>query len=357
MKLELYTDSRECDVLQAEWDTLVQRSVSNVLFMTWGWQCAWWEAFGTGKQLRLLALRDNGGRLAAVAPLFAQDTFMDVDAVLPEIHVEHPVPTANGQMRRTLHLVGGTEVSDYLDIVAPADHHREACLSLVEALASQSDWHVLDLRCLPTGSPTLATVSELARARGWGVQQAREDVCPVLELPGTWAEYLTLKLNKKQRHELRRKIRRAEQETQVEWHWANDFVSLEPALDTFFRLHKTSDPGKEVFMDERMQGFFRAVARFALQKGWLRLSTLTFNNQPVASYVCFDYAGDRLVYNSGFDLSAYSDLAPGVVLVGYMIEEAIQRRLRRFDFLQGNERYKYDFGASDTEVMRLLVRR
>lgn len=356
MKLDVYENSQGFDALRAEWNALLQRSATNVLFLSWEWQRAWWDAFSAGKRLHLLALRDDGGQLQAIAPLFVQETLLDPSVPLPAISVERPLPVAGGESRQTLHLVGGTEVSDYLDVIAPSKVHAEAWAAWLAALAGKG-WQMLDLRCLPSGSPTLSTVSGLARARGWDVQQAREDVCPILELPGTWEEYLALRLNKKQRHELRRKLRRAEQEVRVEWYWVGDAGGLEEGLDVFFRLHKASHPDKEAFMDAQMQGFFRAVGRFALERGWLRLSVLNFNGQPVASYLCFDYGSDRLVYNSGFDLSAYADLAPGMVLVGYMIEDAIQRGLQRFDFLQGSERYKYEFGATDSEVLRLLVRR
>jgi len=367
MKLGIYEDIKGFDALQAEWNALLQRSATNVLFLTWEWQRAWWNAFGEGKSpsgsspsgrsLRLLAMRDEIGQLNAIVPLFIQETSLNANAPLPDISVEHPAVMACAECQRMVHLVGGTEVSDYLDIIAPTEFTREVCATLLDVLADMEDWQILDLRCLPSASPTVLAVAEFARAHGWDVQQAREDVCPVLELPSTWAEYLSLRLNRKQRHELRRKIRRAEQRTQVEMHWMNDAHSIEQGLDIFIQLHQASAPDKEAFMDERMQGFFRAVAHFALERGWLRLSVLRFNGHPVASYLCFDYGDDRLVYNSGFDLSAYADLSPGIVLLGYLIDDAIQRGCKRFDFLQGSERYKYDLGAADTEVLRLLVRR
>jgi CelD/BcsL family acetyltransferase involved in cellulose biosynthesis len=356
MKLEIYQDSTGWDALRAEWNPLLQRSATNTLFLTWEWQRAWWDSFGPGKNLFLVAVRDESGSLAGIAPLFHQESLVDAAASLPAISVERPMAIAGGALQPTVHLVGGTEVSDYLDIIAPMEHNREVCAALLDALETGFQWHLLDLRCLPSTSPTVSSVAELAGARGWQVQQAREDVCPVLDLPATWDEYLATKLNKKQRHELRRKLHRAEEAAQVDWHWvaADNF---EAGLATFFQLHKASHPDKDAFMDEQMQGFFRAVAHAALDQGWLRLSILRFNAQPVASYLCFDYGGDRLVYNSGFDLSSYADLGPGIVAVGYLIEDAIQHGLKRFDFLQGNERYKYEFGAVDTEVLRLLIRR
>jgi len=364
MELEVYDDSRGFDVLQAEWNQLLQCSVTNVPFLSWEWQRAWWDAFGeegaypgqNRRRLRLLTARDEDGRLKAIAPLFIEDTPVEPGAMLPEVHIERPAAVSD-TWQRTLYLIGGTEVSDYLDFIAPAEFHREACMAFIDALAGQTDWQAFDLHCVPGDSPTLAALDELARAHGWDVEQAREEVCPVVELPGTWEEYMSFTLDKKQRHELRRKMRRAMQETRVEWYWVERAENLEQGLETFFQLHKASQRGKDAFMDEHMQGFFRNVARLALEKGWLRLSILTFNSQPVASYLNFDYGHDRLVYNSGYDPDAYADLAPGVVLVAFMIEDAIQHGLKRFDFLRGGERYKYEFGPTQTEVRRMLIRR
>jgi CelD/BcsL family acetyltransferase involved in cellulose biosynthesis len=370
MKVELYQDSTGFRALHEEWNPLLQHSATNTLFLTWEWQKAWWDAFGLGNSLYMVAARDESGALVGIAPLFHGESLVDPSASLPAISIERPMAVASGEAQpspsaspqRTVHLVGGTEVSDYLDIIAPGERNRECCAATLDALETRfpqetgSLWQLLDLRCLPAASPTAWNVAELARARGWRVEQVREDVCPVLDLPSSWDEYMASKLNKKQRHELRRKMRRAEESAHVDWHWvtADDF---EAGLATFVQLHKASHRDKDAFMDEQMQGFFRAVARAALDQDWLRLSILRFNAQPVASYLCFDYGSDRLVYNSGFDLSAYADLGPGIVAVGYLIEDAIQRGLKRFDFLQGNERYKYEFGAVDTEVLRLLIRR
>jgi CelD/BcsL family acetyltransferase involved in cellulose biosynthesis len=356
MRVEIYQDTAGLDNLREEWSPLLQRSATNTLFLTWEWQKAWWDSFGGGKGLFLLTIRDESRALVGIAPLFHQESLVDPATALPAISVERPIAVEGGQPMRSVHLVGGTEVSDYLDVIAPVERNPEVCVALLDALESGIPWHLLDLRCLPSASPTGSNVAELARARGWKVQQAREDVCPVLELPATWDEYLATKLNKKQRHELRRKMHRAEESAHVDWQWVTA-ADFEAGLATFVQLHKASHPDKDAFMDEQMQRFFRAVARAALDQGWLRLSILRFNGQPVASYLCFDYGGDRLVYNSGFDLSAYADLGPGIVAVGYLIEDAIQHGLKRFDFLQGNERYKYEFGAVDTEVLRLLVRR
>ena len=66
---------------------------------------------------------------------------------------------------------------------------------------------------------------------------------------------------------------------------------------------------------------------------------------------------DRLlVYNSGYDPVNYAELSPGIVLTSYIIEDAIKRGIKVFDFLQGNEVYKYRLGATDTVVYDTQIR-
>ena len=356
MLLQWHEESGDLEALQAEWSALLPRCATNTVFLTWEWQRAWWAAFGAEKHLRLLTTRDDDGNLQAIVPLFVQQTLLDPRAALPDINIENPLSLDQGESYQTLHLIGGSEVSDYLDILAPADVHAHTCAALLDALAEMEGWQIIDLHSLPAASPTVQILPEQARVHGWEVEVAREDVCPIIDLPATWDEYLAQRLDGKKRHELRRKMRKAERETDVNWYWV-DTAELERGLQVFFELHRASHPDKEDFMTPRMEGFFRDIVHAAQERGWLRLAVLRYHAEAVASYLCFDYGGDRLIYNSGFDLSTYASLSPGVVLLGYMIHDAIQNGCGQFDFLQGDERYKYDFGATDTEVMRVFIRR
>jgi CelD/BcsL family acetyltransferase involved in cellulose biosynthesis len=174
-----------------------------------------------------------------------------------------------------------------------------------------------------------------------------------MALPGEWEAYLE-RLDKKQRHEIRRKLRRFERE-------APDgrvrFVQMAADVDCFIELHRQSSGAKDAFMTDEMQAFFRAIARAAADTGWLQLSFLEVAGQPIASYFCFDYSNAILVYNSGYDPQAYPQLSPGWVLLANVIQHAIGLGRARFDFLQGSEDYKYRFGGMDTPIYRTLVRR
>jgi CelD/BcsL family acetyltransferase involved in cellulose biosynthesis len=60
----------------------------------------------------------------------------------------------------------------------------------------------------------------------------------------------------------------------------------------------------------------------------------------------FSYHGDDgyYLYNSAFDRT-YADASPGVVLIASLIEFAIEEGQMIFDFLKGDETYKFRLGA------------
>ena len=90
---------------------------------------------------------------------------------------------------------------------------------------------------------------------------------------------------------------------------------------------------------------------------WLQLSVLEVGDQKVAAYFNFVYAGRVMVYNSGLNWQDFPQLSAGIVLAAYNIRHAIEQGIEVFDFMQGNERYKYHLGGQDVEVRRLTVRK
>ncbi len=329
-------DAAVFDTLAEEWRALLERSVTNVLFLTPEWQALWWRHFGAGRELCVLLLREEEGRLVGIVPLYAFEE----------------------EGRRILQLVGGVEVSDYLDFVMERGYEEAVYRAALEFLRQGKGpaWDLLDLHCLPGDSPTrfnrLCQVCE--ECCPGDVEAQPEDAAPYIPLPASWEEYLA-GLDKKQRHEIRRKLRRADREAQVEWYRLQDRERLAEEVETFIQLHRASHPEKETFMSPTMADFFREMAAVTFEAGWLSLYTLRLAGRPAASMWCFDYGADLLVYNSGYDPTWQPQLSSGIVLLSYCIQDAIERGKARFDFLRGDEPYKYRFGAVSGAVYRLVI--
>jgi len=336
MRVETYTGPGGFDALAGEWNDLLKQSALDTLFLTWEWQKTWWEHLGEG-DLFLIALRDDQGRLAGIAPLYR-------------------TTAASGE--RKLSIVGCVDVSDYLDLLVARGREWDVYHALLDYLGSaeMAGWDVVEFCNVPEVSPAHRVLAEIAVGHGYAFRTAVEDVCPLIDLPASWDEYLA-SLDKKQRHEIRRKVRRLEGEADVRWYIVGQEQDLAEEIEAFIELHQKSSVDKDDFMDEPMKSFFRAMAHVLQPLGWLQLAFIEIDGQKAASMLNFDYQDTIMVYNSGYDPQRYAHMSPGIVLLTYCIQHAIALGRARFDFLRGDEPYKYRFGARDTRVYRLTLAR
>jgi CelD/BcsL family acetyltransferase involved in cellulose biosynthesis len=330
VKLSAYNQGTVFEQLQPEWNELLHRSTSDRVFSTWEWQSTWWEAYNPG-QLWVISCRDDEDRLIGLAPWFIEN---------------HPT---KGRVVRS---IGCVEVTDYLDIIVDKAYIEPILNCMASYVnAHRSLFDLLDLCNISEDSPNLERFAHFLRNHGFEVEIIQQEVCPIIELPDSWEDYLA-RLNKKDRHELRRKVRRAEGET--DWYIVNGKNNLDEELERFLELMSTSHPDKAGFLnDPQNMTFFKNIVPIAHDKGWLQLSFLNINGQAVATYLNFDYNKHILVYNSGLMPGEYSYLSPGIVLIAHNIRHAIETGHTVFDFLRGNEDYKYRLGGKDTRVFML----
>ena len=87
-----------------------------------------------------------------------------------------------------------------------------------------------------------------------------------------------------------------------------------------------------------------------------RLYFLEVDGENVAACICFDYGEDFLLYNSGYE-PAHSRLSVGLLNKALSIQTAIENNRKVFNFLKGNERYKYNLGGRDEAVFHMTVTR
>lgn len=319
--------AEELDRLEGEWLGLLELSPEPVPFLYPLWQRVWLEEFQEESELLLLSVRE-GERLIGVAPLLRHDA--------------------------CLSLVGHYSICDYMDFVVRPDADGTFFEALFEALGGH-DWEELDLRGLREASPTLSTLPGLAEGLGFEVTRELEAVSPRLDLPATWEEYLG-RLPKKDRHEVRRKLRRLAQYGDVRLQVLTSPEETAKGLEDLLRFMVESREDKARFMTEKMGQFFRHMVAELSKVGLVRLYALELDGQAVASILCFDVGGCIYLYNSGYD-PGYSSLAVGLLSKVLCLRDAIEQGRRRLDFLRGNESYKYDLGGKDRQIYRCLIRR
>jgi CelD/BcsL family acetyltransferase involved in cellulose biosynthesis len=332
-RIQLHTAGDSLARLRREWDRLLAESDNNQFFSLNAWHSVWWAHFGHDFVFRIVTVRESTGKLVGIAPLMA-----------PKDSPES-----------TLSFMGGTEVADYLDFIVEAQNAGAIRSVLLDAIRKYLDWQTLDLHCLQQRSPTSQAVQDSYPPHGIRVMLEQEDVSPFVAMHGSWDAYLA-SLSKKDRHELRRKLRRAVDDQGALWRSAKTMEELQANFDAFIALHRLSSPSKAEFMTDTMEAYFRDLLAMALEHGWLRMGVLWVGESPVSGAVGFAY-GDRLyLYNSGYD-PAFAAHSVGIAAVGLLLRDTAQEGLAIFDFLQGNESYKYMLGAQDDPVNRVVSTR
>jgi CelD/BcsL family acetyltransferase involved in cellulose biosynthesis len=281
------------------------------------WLEIWWNEFGATGDLYLFAARQRR-TVVGIAPLLLKGT----DAFF----------------------IGSDDLCDCLDFIVAPGRENDFFNILLDDL-NRRGISRLTLRGLRPNSTVLTYLVGMARERGYEVSCAVEDVSLELDLPSTWDEYLGM-LSRKQRHEVRRKLRRIREAGQVNYRTVEDSRDVPDAMEIFLNLFRQSGGDKATFINARRESFFRSLAKAMAQVRLLRLGILELDSWPIAAVMCFDYSNRVYLYNSGYD-PQYASLSAGLISKILSIKDGIERGRRTFDFLKGGEDYKYRLGGKE----------
>ena len=316
--------------LANEWDTLVNQSMTNTPFQSRIYQQSWWRNLppenGT---LHTITVRNQNNTLIGIACLYL--------------------------IEGILYFNGCVEETDYLDLISAEADAEMVWTAVFDCLCSSEfpAWHGLSLCNVPEASPTRNILPQIAATRGFSLDETINEVCPVIPLPATFDDYLA-QIDSKQRREINRKLRRAHganaQLVQVQ---ADD--DIEQAVNDFLELLQKSTFEKRDWLNDGRRQLFHDVAKAAQTDGTLQLLFMDVEGTKAAALFNMNYNGRIWVYNSGLDTEAFSNLSLGVVISAKAIELGIQNGATEFDFLRGNETYKYRFGASDTTIYKIEI--
>ncbi len=314
------------DDLADDWQSIYESMPSSSAFDSLEWNQIWWDHFGGDSKLMLRSVVRPDGSTAIIAPL----------------HLD------SNNDEGVCTFLGGTDLVDYLGFKHDAELQTEDVHQLLESLYNDSEITALVLESLPEDSHTIHAVKDVAEKIGWEVHVWDEGVAPRIVLPTSVDEYYS-SLTKKHRHELRRKLRRlhnAGDVEQIELTAPND---ISARMSDFIDLHRGSSIDKQEFMTTERESFFREMAIKLAEKDITRLYFLTLNGETVATSLAFKVGTTKYLYNSGYDPDR-SWLAVGLLNHAINILRSIEEGVTIYDFMRGDERYKYHLGAVDRRI-------
>jgi CelD/BcsL family acetyltransferase involved in cellulose biosynthesis len=315
-----YTIStQKLDDLLYSWRDL-QHLDWNCLFTLPPWLRAWWCEFGDGIKPHIFTIQKDN-KVMGIAPLLIKD----------------------GRAC----FIGSPDVCDYLDFVITPDMENYFFSRLLDELEKENV-NYLELHCLRPDSTVVQGLIPVVKSRGYKFIIEQEATSVEIDLPGSWDEYLAT-LNTKQRHEIRRKLKRLLEAGNVDYRILSDWSLIEEHFDHFLEMFRTSREDKAGFMTARMETFFRRMARDMALAGLLRLGVLGLDGEDVAMLMFSEYRDVVYLYNSGYD-PRYSSLSVGLLSKLYCLRGSIEEGKDKFDFMKGSEVYKYRLGGREVSI-------
>src|SRR4051812_30302419 len=295
------------DIPRTTWDDLGALNPWSTPFSGWAFQRAWWDAYAANAhEETLVVVRPDApdDEPVAIVPLMHRHEVEPTDA---ETHTKmrHGAGSALTPVPPTATAVffGASYHADYATILAAPDDLPAVCAALAGYLAEPSSrrpWDVVDLRRLRCGDPAADALAAALAAReiaeGWTVTIEREDVCPVADLPvgGSIDDFLAT-LGKKDRHEIRRKVRRAEAVGEIRLEDSADPLA---DLEAFIDLHQKRWGADGLFPDPpggaQSRVLFQRLFELHGPDGPLRLAFLTVGGRRIAAGVHLE-CDDRIL--------------------------------------------------------------
>jgi CelD/BcsL family acetyltransferase involved in cellulose biosynthesis len=327
LQVETISDTEGLQRLEPEWKELLLESDVEHPFLTPEWIAAWWKAFGTGRKLHVLVVREQG-RAVAIAPL------MTSRGRLYGLPVRRLETIANDHTPRAGFLV--------------ASGRRETHGLLWGALIrSRPGWDVLMLKQVPGDSATLSALKAHASRDGWLEGCWRASQSPWLTIDGDFNTYLG-GLSAKHRANLRNRDRRLAKIGDIELETVTGGEALDEALAEGLKLEAAGWKGKAgtaILEAEDTRLFYNEFARTAAERGWLTLHFLRVAGKRIA----FDYAltyGRRVyILKAAYD-PAFAAYSPFTQLLQRVLAQAFEGKMLELDFLGAADRWKFDWTST-----------
>jgi len=318
--------------LRDEWRELFHHAQAEP-FLSWEWAATWQRWIGQHKRVRILCAR-SGGSLIGLLPL-SEET--------------------HGIINQASFLGSGYGGADYLDILALQGCQTIVTQAFVAYLCRTAKLDLLKLECVPSNSALLqALKKELSKTTKLRLQITPEYICPQIDLSFGWEAALKLS---RRRDNFKRKLKHLKTRAGFEYRSITKPADAESAFERFRSLHDArwqDHGGSEATGHEALRSFHRELVMRLAETGRLHFDELWIEGRCIASIYGITQGKRFYFYNSGYD-PALRNLSPGLVLLGLSIANACQRGIQRYDFLRGEEAYKFDWATSTRETVTVQV--
>lgn len=319
------------DLIRRQWGELLEKVSDHTIFQTYDYVRTWWQIFGKNRELKLLVVKKlENGKVAAIIPFYMRKHYGF----------------------KILQLIGDN-FADYVHFLSliDADQLSEA---LAMYLIDNRDWDCSFLNGVVCGSMT-DRVLKILTDKGFVKYQYKLVKAPKLRMSSGWEKFYE-NLGKKTRKDTEYNLRRLAKIGELSMTSISG-NKIKPNLDTFFKMHKKrwqEADSNSIFNNADNRKFFEEIAEKFDKQGRLAFSNLMIDQEVLAMHFGFKYNKQFYYYIPAYNI-AYSQFSVGRILTLELIKQCYRENYESFDFMAGDEKYKYRFSNEETELKRVCL--
>jgi len=343
MRVDIIEGRRALDELRANWDAVYDADPEAQFFLSWPWLSKW---LGTiRKPWFILAVRpDDAAPYVAFFPLWLQTLERESGGFYNEIHM------------------GGHHTADYVGFLCRPEFQEQAIPALANRV-KQLNWTNLRLESIRASDHRLALFMrefsgdafDLCALERFNEDKVDCSICPMARLPADWDAYLDGSLSANTRQKIRRLLRQLEKSSDLKVTHA-DKDTIDRDLETLLRLWNDRWGVRKGKMLGGILRNYRLMLRHCFEIGTLFLPVLWHGDRTVGALAILIDARKKAFhfFIAGRD-EAFDGPPTGTILHAHSIRHAIQNGFATYDFLRGNEPYKYSFGVEEHRITCFML--
>ncbi len=336
MRFELISNIGRLKALQSQWMALLSQTAANDFFLLPQWVTAWWSAFSNDKSLFVVAAWKKE-RLCGLFPL---------------------IKMRKGPFR--VISFAGLPRAGRMDFILVDDDRREILSEFVEWIFNRNDWDLLSLRAFGPFSQNPSELERVLGAIGKYRTFTKEDVSYFIPMSNyeDFDQYFSHTRSRKTRKAFRRRKRKLIKEHRAQWTITkrlNDTLIDEMAdLDKNRSLRGEDE--RSFFSETQNMVFLKALAHELAHEDMIRAVCLYVDGRLCAFDLLFLYVGNTLSYQTAFDRSL-NHFGAGNLTLLESLQFAFVNKMKTYDFLSGDDRYKSKWAQDYHQNWRLQVYR
>ncbi len=316
--------------IREEWKNLFIKSSNATPFQSWEWNYAMINELSSSEKIKVIAGYNKKREIVGIAP------FQLTSKVFPHIKILEFI---------------GCRKSDYLDFIVNEEYRYTFTKALFDLLKKSKDWTILNLVSLREETKNLIE-------RYLPVEISQQEVCPCTYLPDTFNEY-EKEVHKRELDSIKRQLRKLLPQNRLTYIASGSPENLTDNVNSFIELHQKRHKSKGErgkFCTKASKKSFHDMSKLMCEAGMLRIEILKIDSVLASINFILVLNNKKYNYLSGMN-PAFSNFKPGKLLIYYMMEDAIKKGYKVFDFLQGAEDYKYFWTNKEIQLFSAVYSR